>query len=107
LVDQLNHLIDKIFKICDDISNTTSNCSVHLSRFQQQISGNLQENFIDEIDQVLSDFHIFIDSTNLNGKQKKELANILERIKSGVDKLLVSILIVSLILLSFLSSRMK
>ncbi len=39
--------------------------------------------------------------------KKKELENILERIKSGVDKLLVSILIVSLILLSFLSSRMK
>ncbi len=107
MVDQLNHLTDKIFKICDDISNTPSNCLVHLSRFRQQINGHLQENFIDEIDQVFSEFHIFIDSTNLNAKQKKELENILERIKSGVDKLLVSILIVSLILLSFLSSRMK
>ncbi len=93
MVDQLNHLTDKIFKICDDISNTPSNCPGHLSRFQQQINGNLQENFIDEIDQVFSEFHIFIDSTNLNGKQKKELENILERIESGVDKLLVSILL--------------
>jgi hypothetical protein len=69
-VDQVNRLNDRIFNICEEIVDDHSTCLVYSKKFREHINGYYNENYENEIIQVLSQLDIFISSIEIDKKKK-------------------------------------